>query len=72
MPPERLAKSIALNSSAFTTAVIAGPALGGFLFVLGPVATYSVCMAGFLLAAVLMRRSAAGAPSASASLAIAA
>jgi len=54
VPPERLAKSIALNSSAFTTAVIAGPALGGFLFVFGPLATYSVCMAGFLLAAVLM------------------
>jgi MFS family permease len=54
VPPERLAKSIALNSSAFTTAVIAGPALGGFLFVYGPLATYSVCMAGFLLAALLV------------------
>jgi predicted MFS family arabinose efflux permease len=54
VPPERLAKSIALNSSAFTIAVIAGPALGGFLFILGPFATYSVCMAGFLLSAFLM------------------
>ena len=31
VPPERLARSIAWSSSAFQTAVIAGPALGGFL-----------------------------------------
>lgn len=53
VPPEKLARSIALGSSAFTTAVIAGPALGGFLFVLGPIATYSVCLSGFLLAGIL-------------------
>ncbi len=54
VPPERLPRSIALNSSAFTTAVIAGPALGGFLFVAGPVPTYAVCVAGFLSCALLM------------------
>jgi MFS family permease len=54
VPPERLPRAIALNSSAFTTAVIAGPALGGFLYVLGPVATYSVCFSAFLTAAALM------------------
>ncbi len=54
VPPERLARGIALNSSVFTTAVIAGPALGGFLFVLGPLATYGICMAGFFGAAALM------------------
>ena len=53
VPPERLAKSIALSSSAFTIAVIAGPALGGFLFAFGPVATYSVGLAGFVSAAIL-------------------
>jgi MFS family permease len=53
VPPEKLGKSIALGSSAFTTAVIAGPALGGFLFVFGPIATYSVCLAGFLFAGIL-------------------
>jgi MFS family permease len=52
VPPEKLARGIALSSSAFTTAVIAGPALGGFLFVFGPVATYSVCFVCFLLAAL--------------------
>jgi MFS family permease len=53
VPPERLAKSIALSSSAFTVAVIAGPALGGFLFAFGPVATYSVGFLGFISAAIL-------------------
>jgi MFS family permease len=53
VPPERLAKSIALSSSAFTVAVIAGPALGGFLYALGPVATYSISFIGFVSAAVL-------------------
>jgi MFS family permease len=54
VPPERLAKSIALSSSAFTVAVIAGPALGGLLFATGPIATYTVCVAGFLVAALLV------------------
>ena len=53
VPPERLAKSIALSSSAFTTAVIAGPALGGFLYALGPVPTYGVCLAGFFVSGLL-------------------
>jgi MFS family permease len=52
VPPEKLPRSIALSSSVFTTAVIAGPALGGFLFALGPVATYAVCIMGFLGASV--------------------
>jgi MFS family permease len=54
VPPEKLPKAIALNSSVFTTAVIAGPALGGFLYALGPVATYSVCIAGFLCSSSLI------------------
>ena len=53
VPPERLAKSIALSSSAFTVAVIAGPALGGFLYALGPIATYSISFLGFMSAAAL-------------------
>lgn len=54
VPPEKLPRSIALNSSVFTTAVIAGPALGGFLYSLGPIPTYSVCVAGFLGASSLI------------------
>ena len=54
VPPERLPKAIALNSSAFTTAVIAGPALGGFLYIFGPVASYGVCLGAFLTASILI------------------
>ncbi len=54
VPQEKLARSIAINSSVFTTAVIAGPALGGLLFLIGPMATYGLCMAGFIVAAALM------------------
>ncbi len=54
VPPENLPRAIALSSSAFTTAVIAGPALGGFLFVLGPIPTYAICVVGYLLASSLI------------------
>jgi MFS family permease len=53
VPEEKLARSIALSSSVFTTAVIAGPALGGFLYAFGPFVTYSVCCLCFLCAATL-------------------
>jgi MFS family permease len=52
VPPEGLAKAIARNSSLLTVAVIAGPAVGGFLFAAGPVATYSTCLVAFLAAAL--------------------
>jgi MFS family permease len=52
VPAEKLPRAIALSSSAFTTGVIVGPALGGFLYIFGPVATYSVCFAGFLYSAL--------------------
>ena len=52
IPPESLPKAIARNSSLLTVAVIAGPAAGGFLFAAGPVATYSTCLAAFLVAAM--------------------
>jgi MFS family permease len=53
VPTERLPRAIALNSSAFTTAVIAGPAIGGFLYAFGPIPTYSLCVAGFMASAAL-------------------
>ncbi len=52
VPQERLSKSIAWSSSAFQSAVIAGPALGGFLYALGPVAAYSVCTVCFVAAGI--------------------
>lgn len=53
VPAEKLPRAIALNSSVFTTAVIAGPALGGFLYAFGPEMTYSLCTAFFLAASAI-------------------
>jgi MFS family permease len=52
VPPERLIKSIALSASVFQASVIAGPALGGFIYALGPVPTYGTCLTAFCVAAV--------------------
>jgi MFS family permease len=54
VPAERLPRSLSLNSSAFTGAIIAGPALGGFLYAFGPLATYSLCIIGFAIAALIV------------------
>jgi MFS family permease len=54
VPPEKLPRAIALNSSVFTIAVIAGPALGGFIYIYGHAVTYSICVAGFLLSGALV------------------
>ncbi len=54
VPPERLSKSMAFSASFFTAAVISGPALGGFLYALGPVPVYSLCIAGFIAAALIV------------------
>lgn len=51
VPSERLPKAIAWGSSAFQVAVIGGPALGGFLYALGPFGAYSACLVCFLAAA---------------------
>jgi MFS family permease len=53
VPPENLPRAIALNSSVFTTAVIAGPAIGGFIYLLGPVFTYGLASVFFAIAGVL-------------------
>src|SRR5262249_9127235 len=54
VPPEKLPRSIALNSSVFTTAVIAGPALGGAIIFAGPVFASSLGAATYLIAAALV------------------
>ena len=53
VPPEKLPQAIALSSSVFTTATIAGPALGGFIFALGPTFTFSASLTLMLIASVL-------------------
>jgi MFS family permease len=52
VPRERLAKSIAFSASAYQAAVIAGPALGGFIYALGPAPTYGTCLVAFCLGGV--------------------
>jgi MFS family permease len=47
VPPESLGRAVALSSSSFHVAVIAGPALGGLLYLAGPQVVYGVV--GFLL-----------------------
>jgi len=55
VPPEKLPKAIAFSSSAFTAAVIAGPALGGFLYALGhPTIVYGLCFLLFQVAALIV------------------
>jgi MFS family permease len=50
--PEILPRAIAWSSSAFQVAVIAGPAIGGLLYALGPQAAYSCCAIAFLGAGI--------------------
>jgi MFS family permease len=72
VPLQALPKSIAWSSSVFQVAVIAGPAIGGFLYALGPVAAYAVCTSCFLGAgiavSVLGGRRRQGPPSTAAAL----
>jgi MFS family permease len=46
---EQVARAIAWSSSAYQTASILGPALGGLIYILGPAAVYACC---FVLCAV--------------------
>jgi MFS family permease len=47
VPPEVLSNAMALRSIASQTGVVAGPALGGLVFALHPVAVYGVALAFF-------------------------
>lgn len=50
---EQLPRAIALSSSTFQVAVVAGPALGGVIYILGPEAAYGACLLFFLAVVVL-------------------
>lgn len=52
--PGQFANAAAWNSSAWQTATIAGPALGGLFYALGPSVVYSCCALLFLVAALLV------------------
>ncbi len=54
VPPQKLPKSLAWGSSVTQLAIIAGPALGGFAYALGPGIAYGSALAGALASAVAM------------------
>ena len=51
---DKLPQAIAWNASAYRTAVIAGPALGGFLYDLGPVVNYGLCLGLYIFTLIAM------------------
>jgi len=69
VPPQLLSRAIAANASAGQTAIIAGPALGGIIYVAGPATVYAVSTALFVLTGLMIflirierRRAPASAP----------
>lgn len=53
VPPEQLGTAIAWNSTAWQTATIAGPAVGGLLYYLGPGVAFGTAAACFLVCLAL-------------------
>jgi len=53
VPVRLLPRAVASAASASQTAIILGPAIGGFLYVAGPAWTYASCAAAYLTAATL-------------------
>lgn len=53
VPTAVLPRALAFSSMGMQTAIIGGPALGGFIYVAGASVVYAVCAAAFVLAGVL-------------------
>lgn len=56
IPVEDFTRAVALNSTVFQTATVAGPALGGLLYLAGPKVVYSVVTILAAIAVILMMR----------------
>ena len=54
MPPEEFSRGVALNSSAMQIATVAGPALGGLLYIAGPMVVYATVIACAFTSRLLM------------------
>jgi MFS family permease len=54
VPAALLPRALAFSSSGFQVAIIAGPAIGGLLYVAGPAVTYGTCAALFVLSTLLV------------------
>ena len=50
IPSELLPRAISMSSAAMQATFIVGPAIGGFLYIAGPVVTYGVCTVLFVCA----------------------
>src|SRR5579863_7126739 len=53
VPLDLFPQAVAWSSSMFSVAVIAGPALGGAIYILGPAVAYAVCLSLFVSVAIL-------------------
>ncbi len=56
VPQDQFVRAVAWASTAFQAAMISGPAVGGFLYALGPIYVYSVATVCLLVAALLVAR----------------
>lgn len=54
VPPELLPKALAFSSMGLQAAIIAGPAIGGLLYVGGPALTYGTCTLLFVASTLLV------------------
>jgi MFS family permease len=54
VPQEQFPQAVAWSSSTSQVAVIAGPAIGGAIYILGPAVDYGLCMALFVAIAIVM------------------
>jgi MFS family permease len=52
VPPNLLARAVAASSTAGQTGMIAGPAIGGLLYLISPILVYALCCMLFLAASV--------------------
>jgi MFS family permease len=54
VPPHLLPRALALSSAAMQAAIIAGPAIGGFVYAAGAAAVYALCTLMFVVAAAFI------------------
>ena len=54
VPPEHFSNAVALNSSAWQTATIVGPAMGGFLYAFGPTVVFAAVTGCFVVTFLLI------------------
>ena len=54
LPPALLPRGLAFSSAGMQSAIVAGPAIGGFTYVAGAATVYAVCGVLFVVAGVLM------------------